>query len=98
MKVLVVGGSGLVGTFITPYLAKVHELRVMDVVPPKHDGLVEYVKGSISNPDDVAKALDGVDTFINLVMRNPQGGEVTDQEYRDFYRHISHDEIGRAHV
>lgn len=80
MKVLVVGGSGLVGTFITPYLAKVHDLRVMDVVPPKHDGLVEYVKGSISNPDDVAKALDGVDTFINLVMRSPQGGELTDQD------------------
>ncbi len=80
MKVLVVGGSGLVGTFITPYLAKVHDLRVLDVVPPKHDGLVEYVKGSISNPDDVAKALDGVDTFINLVMRSPQGGEKTDQD------------------
>ena len=80
MKVLVVGGSGLVGTFITPYLREHHELRVLDVVLPTHDDMVEYVQGSISDPDDVARALDGVDTFINLVMRNPQGGISTDQD------------------
>lgn len=80
MKVLLVGGSGLVGSFITPYLREHHELRVLDVVPPRHAHLVEYVQGSISVPADVERALDGVDTFINLVMRNPQGGNVTDQD------------------
>lgn len=80
MKVLLIGGSGMVGSFITPYLAKHHTLRVLDVVPPKHADLVEYVQGSISNPDDVARALDGMDTFVNLVMRSPQGGSVTDQD------------------
>lgn len=80
MKVLLVGGSGLVGTFITPYLREHHELRVLDVVPPKHVDSVDYVQGSISNPGDVARALDGMDTFVNLVMRNPQGGNVTDQD------------------
>ena len=80
MKVLLVGGSGLVGTHITPYLRAHHELRVLDVVPPRHADMVEYVRGSISNPDDVARALDGVDTFVNMVMRNPQGGNTTDQD------------------
>ena len=28
MKILLVGGSGHVGTFITPYLREVHDLRV----------------------------------------------------------------------
>jgi len=80
MKVLLVGGSGMVGTFITPYLAKHHALRVLDVVPPKHADLVEYVQGSIAEPADVARALEGMDTFVNLVMRSPQGGSVTDQD------------------
>lgn len=80
MKVLLVGGSGMVGTFITPYLAQHHDLRVLDVVAPRHADLVEYVEGSIADPDDVRRALDGMDTFVDLVMRNPQGGNRTDQD------------------
>lgn len=80
MKVLLIGGSGLVGTFITPYLAQHHELRVLDLVAPRHADQVEYIQGSISNPEDVRRALDGVDTFVNLVMRSPQGGSRTDQD------------------
>lgn len=78
MKVLLVGGSGHVGSFITPYLRQHHELRVLDLRPPKHDG-VEYVEGSVIDPDAVRRALDGVDTFIWLVMQGAQGGSVTDQ-------------------
>lgn len=73
MKVLLVGGSGMVGTFITPYLAKHHELRVLDLRPPLHADLVDYIEGSITNPDDLARALDGMDTFVDMVMRNPSG-------------------------
>src|SRR5438445_5511793 len=77
MKVLLVGGSGLVGTFITPYLQPQHSIRVLDLRPPHHD--VEYVQGSITSPDDLRRALDGVDTFINMVMKSPQGGSSNDQ-------------------
>lgn len=77
MKVLLVGGAGQVGTFITPYLQPHHSLRVLDVRPPEHD--VEFVQGSIANPDDVRRALEGVDAFINLVMKSPQGGSSNDQ-------------------
>jgi nucleoside-diphosphate-sugar epimerase len=79
VKVLLVGGSGHVGSFITPYLRVEHELRVLDVRPPRHSD-VEYVEGSITDPGALARALDGVDTFINLVMKSPQGGSSTDQD------------------
>lgn len=81
MKVLLVGGAGHVGTFVTPYLLERHELRVLDVRPPRHAG-VEFIEGSITNPSDLERALDGVDTFINMVMKSPQGGSTTDQSIK----------------
>ncbi len=78
MKVLLVGGSGHVGSFITPYLRAKHDLRVVDTRAPKHD--VEYVAGSVTDPAALRAALAGVDAFVWLVMRKPQGGSVRDQD------------------
>lgn len=79
MKILLAGGSGMVGSFITPYLQKQHEIRVLDMTEPSQPG-VEFVKGSVMEPADIEKALTGVDSFVWLVMRSPQGGSVTDQD------------------
>jgi nucleoside-diphosphate-sugar epimerase len=79
MKVLLVGGSGHVGSFITPYLTRHHDLRVLDLRPPRHDG-VEYVEGSATDPDALRRALDGVDAFVYLVMKSGQGGTSTEQD------------------
>lgn len=79
MKVLLLGGAGHVGSFITPYLQKRHQLRVLDLRPPRHAD-VEYVEGSVSDPDALRTALTGVDAFIWVVMRKPQGGTVRDQD------------------
>ncbi|MDA0335650.1 MAG: NAD(P)-dependent oxidoreductase [bacterium] len=76
MNVLLVGGSGLVGSCITPYLQQRHTLRVLDVVPPTHD--VEFVEGSIADPDALRRGLHGMDTFITLVMKGGQGGFTRD--------------------
>lgn len=76
MNVLLVGGSGLVGTFITPYLRQRHTLRVLDLVPPRHD--VDFVEGSIADPEALRRALDGMDTFITVVMKGGQGGFARD--------------------
>jgi len=79
MKVLLLGGSGHVGSFVTPYLEEQHELRVLDVRPPRQTG-VDYVEGSVTDPAAMTKALEGMDAFIWLVMRKPQGGSFRDQD------------------
>ncbi len=79
MKVLLVGGSGLVGSFITPYLREHHELRVFDLRPPRHEG-IDYVEGSVTDPKAIARALAGMDAFIYLVMKSGQGGSSTNQD------------------
>jgi nucleoside-diphosphate-sugar epimerase len=78
MKVLLVGGSGMVGTFISPYLGEHHALRVLDLRPPAAAG-VEYHEGSITDPQTLRAALDGCDSFVNLVMNGAQGGASTAQ-------------------
>ena len=78
MNVLLVGGSGHVGSFLTPYLRERHDLRVLDVRPPRHAGS-PYIEGSITDHDALRRALDGVDAFIDLVMQSGQGGSSTAQ-------------------
>ncbi len=56
MKILLVGGSGHVGSFITPYLQARHQLKVLDVQPPTQ-GDIEYAEGSITDPYDLRRAL-----------------------------------------
>src|SRR5918994_1668535 len=56
MKVLLVGGAGHVGTFITPYLRPRHTLRVLDLRPPTHEGL-EFVQGSVTDPEALRRFL-----------------------------------------
>ena len=48
MKVLLAGGAGMVGSFITPYLKEWHDLRMVDLAEPRHDD-VEVVKESVTN-------------------------------------------------
>lgn len=78
MKVLLVGGSGRVGSSIAPYLQERHELRVLDVRPPARES-VECVEGSITDPDALHRALEGCDSFVYLVMKSGQGGHSTSQ-------------------
>ena len=93
MKVLLIGGAGHVGTFVTPYLQRQHALRVLDLQPPRHRD-VEYIQGSISNPDDVRRALDGVDTFVNMVMKSPQGGSSNEQTLTEIVENYEVNTLG----
>ena len=77
MKILLVGGAGHVGTCTTPYLRRHHDLRVLDIAKPRQE--VEYVEGSIADPEGLPRALDGVDAFINMTMKSGQGGLDRDQ-------------------
>ena len=73
MRVLLVGGAGHVGTCVAPYLKAKHQLRVLDMKPPQ-DESIEFIEGSIADPAAVERALDGMDTFITMVMKGGQDG------------------------
>ncbi len=68
MRVLVIGGSGYVGTLALPHLAARHELRVLDIKPPA-DGLTcEYVESDANDTAAVTAACAGVDAVIHMAM------------------------------
>jgi nucleoside-diphosphate-sugar epimerase len=67
MKVLVIGGSGLVGGLVLPRLAQQHRLRVFDLRPPV-DPSWDYVAGNVSDVDALVRAADGQDALIYMAM------------------------------
>lgn len=69
MRLLLVGGSGHVGSMTLPYLKTHHACRVLDLKPPGDDS-VEFVQGSVTDPQAVRRAVEGMDTFIYMVMQH----------------------------
>lgn len=69
MKVLVVGGSGIVGALITPFLAEAHTLRIFDLSPPQQDNY-DYFQGDVTRYDDLVAAVSGMEALIYLAMGN----------------------------
>ena len=82
MNVLLTGGSGMVGSFITPYLLKDHNVKVFDLTPPENQE-VDFIQGSMLNPNDIKEALKDVEIFVNVTMKSPQGGSVTTQTIKE---------------
>ncbi|MBI3227170.1 MAG: NAD-dependent epimerase/dehydratase family protein [Mycolicibacterium cosmeticum] len=85
-RVLVTGGSGFVGAnLVTTLLERGHEVRSFDRVPsplPEHPKLQSLI-GDITNTDDVAKAVDGIDTVIHTAaIIDLMGGASVTEEYR----------------
>ena len=72
MKILITGGCGFVGTNLAHFLVPAgHEVRVLDDESMgKRSALgdlpIEFIKGSITDPDAVAQSVDGVDAVIHL--------------------------------
>ncbi len=69
MRVLVIGGSGYLGTLVVPFLARRHNLRVFDLQPPEN-GHVEYMQGSVCDPSALAGAVAGMDAVLYMAMGN----------------------------
>lgn len=85
-RVLVTGGSGFVGAnLVAELLARGYQVRSFDRVPsalPDHAALTTVV-GDICNPEDVARAVAGVDTvFHTAAIIDLMGGASVTQEYR----------------
>jgi nucleoside-diphosphate-sugar epimerase len=67
-RVLVIGGSGLVGSLIVPDLTRDYRVRVLDPVEPKYDANVEHVVGGSTDYEVLARSFGGIDCFIYLAM------------------------------
>ncbi|WP_197382066.1 3-beta-hydroxysteroid dehydrogenase [Mycolicibacterium mengxianglii] len=85
-RVLVTGGSGFVGAnLVTELLDRGHHVHSFDRVPSKladHPRLTTIV-GDICDPEDVAAAVEGVDTvFHTAAIIDLMGGGSVTQEYR----------------
>lgn len=81
MKVLVTGGAGRVGSFITRMLSeRGYSVRVFDLPFVDYSRVsslknVELLRGDITDYDQVLKAVRDVDTIINLAAILPPGSE-----------------------
>jgi len=67
MRVLVIGGSGTVGSMITPYLKGDHDLIIFDLQPPS-DTSLSYIEGDIMDFDELARAVEGKDAIVYMAM------------------------------
>src|ERR1700675_2044191 len=67
-SVLVTGGSGFIGQHLVSTLVdRGLQVRVLDIHPPSHPKPeVEYVEGSVLDPDRVGEALRGVEQVYHL--------------------------------
>ncbi|MEO5966936.1 MAG: NAD(P)-dependent oxidoreductase [Ferruginibacter sp.] len=75
MKVLVTGGAGYIGSvLVRQLLSKGFKVRVLDSLKFGGDALYEvmlnpnfeFVHGDVRNPEDVEKALEGIDAIAHL--------------------------------
>lgn len=76
MRILAVGGSGIVGSLVVPILAKTHEVRVFDLRPPQNDA-VSYFQGDVTRYDDLASAMVDIDALLYMAMGNLKWNEVS---------------------
>jgi dihydroflavonol-4-reductase len=66
-RILVTGGNGFIGQHLVAALRRRHDIvRVLDLQPPPTGLPAEFIEGTILDPHDVRRALDGVDTLYHL--------------------------------
>ena len=88
MRILVTGGFGNIGSHTLPELVRRnHQVRVLSRLNTAARKLagdlrVETVWGDITNPDVVARAVQGVDTVIHLAALIPPGADERPDEAR----------------
>ena len=66
MKILILGGNGMLGPWTINALEGRHDLRVTDINDPPPDFEHDYVKLDATNLDGVVDAADGMDVIVNL--------------------------------
>lgn len=85
-NVLITGGAGFIGSHLaSALLARGHRVRILDSLTPQvHgpvpqgltwllDGTVDFMRGSVTQRDELAGALAGVDTVVHLAAETGTG-------------------------
>ncbi len=79
MHILIIGGSGVLGTAISPYLLSAgHRITVLGPEAPTVPG-VDHVDGDATSFEDLAQAMTGVDAVVNLALRATRGSGADEQ-------------------
>jgi uronate dehydrogenase len=78
MRILMTGAAGGVGTLLRPRLAQEGRvLRLLDIVPVEPGRGEEAMTADVTDPDTMARAMDGVDAVLHL------GGHSQEQPWAD---------------
>lgn len=72
MRITLIGGAGVVGQSLIPYLGQRHEIRVLDLhpVPPRFN--VESLVGDVLDPGALGSAIRGADAIVYLAAVVPK--------------------------
>lgn len=102
-KVLITGGAGFIGRFVTDeLLARGHQVRVLDALIPQVHGEgagrpealnrdAEFIKGDVRDKEAVGAALKGVDSVVHLAAEVGVGQSMYEVE-----RYTSTNDVGTA--
>lgn len=77
MRILIIGGAGVLGRITVPVLAKHHAIRVLDLASSSV-GSVESVLGDAADPEVVAAAMVGAEAVIHQAAVVPRDGHSGD--------------------
>ncbi len=101
MRVLIVGGSGIVGSLVVPLLAQAHDLRIFDRRPPL-DRSIDYFEGDVTRYPELASALSGMDALVYMAMGsldwNSEAGIVSAYDVNIKGLHLALRAAHEAHV
>lgn len=77
MNVVVIGGSGHVGSLVVRTLARSHRVRLADLEPADGPGISESVTVDVTDIEQVRRAVEGQDALVYLAMgQHRRWGEV----------------------
>jgi nucleoside-diphosphate-sugar epimerase len=74
MNLLVIGGSGIVGSLVVPILAETHQVRVFDLRPPA--GNQAFVQGDVTDYAALTGAITGMDAVLFMAMGSLKWEEI----------------------